>query len=385
MAQVGKWITRVLVIVCCLFTVLVGGFLLANGQNVLKMVNVIKLIDQNFLGESSVEGMFEGAIAGVVDSLGDKYSVYYNKEETARLYADIQGSFGGIGVMMRNEDGKVVVVSTVEDSVSEKAGICAGDIIVGVNGEDVTGLEIDQVVARVRGDIGSEVQVSVFRSSEQKTYDYTLIREKVEDVSVNASFLEEGSDIAYVRITKFTANTCNEVVRAVNKLTAQHGIRGIIMDLRSNSGGEMYSAVDLARLFVPAGPVVHIVEKDGETMTLSADGEPQIKVPLVVLIDGYTASASEIFAGAIKDTQVGVLVGTKTFGKGIVQGVHFLKDGSSVKLTHARYLTPNKNDIHQVGIEPDISCPFPEDMTAKNFQDVQLDKAIEVLQNMLAY
>lgn len=165
-------------------------------------------------------------------------------------------------------------------------------------------------------------------------------------------------------------------LRQLNNLIHDQGFKGLIIDLRNNGGGDVDAAANIAGLFVPEGPIVHIVDKDGSTNTITSKGA-QLDVPLVVLVNEYSASASEIFAGAVKDTHVGTLVGTKTYGKGIVQVIYPLSDGSSVKLTKSRYLTPNKNDINQVGIEPDVYCNFPQDMTAENFQDVQLDKAIE--------
>ena len=377
-----RQLKKILVIFCCLFTVIVGGFMLINGQNVVKMARVIGLIENHFLWESNMSGMFEGAIAGVVNSLGDKYSVYYNREETKELFQDVQGVFGGIGVFLTEDEGRTVVSSPVEGSVSVQAGIQSGDVIMNVNGEDVSMMDTDQVVARLRGDIGTEVQVSVLREADQKIYDYTLIREEINDTSAAATLLSSDPDIAYLRITKFASNTDEEVVDALNELIHDRGFKGLIVDLRNNGGGDVNAATNIAGLFVPAGPIVHIVDKDGSTNTVTSSGA-KLEVPLVVLVNEYSASASEIFAGAIKDTHAGTLVGTKTFGKGIVQVVYPLKDGSSVKLTQSRYLTPNKNDINQVGIEPDVYCDFPEDMTLETFQDVQLEKAIEILQEKM--
>lgn len=382
MDRFWKQLKRVIIVLCCLFTVVVGGFLLANGHNVVKMARVIGLIENNYLWDAQVSGMFEGAIAGVVDSLGDKYSVYYDQEKTKEIFQDVKGVFGGIGVLLTEDNGKTVVSSPVEGSVSDKAGIQSGDVIVNVNGEDVSAMDTDQIVARLRGDIGTEVKVSVLRAADQKIYDYTLIREQINDTSAAATLLADEPDIAYLRITKFASNTDEEVIEALNDLIHDQGFKGLIIDLRNNGGGDVDAATNIAGLFVPEGPIVHIVDKDGSTNTITSKGA-QLDVPLVVLVNEYSASASEIFAGAIKDTHVGTLVGTKTYGKGIVQVIYPLSDGSSVKLTKSRYLTPNKNDINQVGIEPDVYCNFPEDMTAENFQDVQLDKAIEILKEKM--
>ena len=382
MDRFWKQLKRVIILLCCLFTVVVGGFLVVNGHNVVKMARVIGLIESNYLWDAQVGKMFEGAIAGVVDSLGDKYSVYYDQEKTKEIFQDVKGIFGGIGVLLTEDNGKTVVSSPVEGSVSDKAGIQSGDVIVNVNGEDVSAMDTDQIVARLRGDIGTEVKVSVLREADQKIYDYTLVREQINDTSAAATLLAGEPDIAYLRITKFASNTDEEVIEALNNLIHDQGFKGLIIDLRNNGGGDVDAAANIAGLFVPEGPIVHIVDKDGSTNTITSKGA-QLDVPLVVLVNEYSASASEIFAGAVKDTHVGTLVGTKTYGKGIVQVIYPLSDGSSVKLTKSRYLTPNKNDINQVGIEPDVYCNFPQDMTAENFQDVQLDKAIEILKEKM--
>ena len=270
MDRFWKQLKRVIIVLCCLFTVVVGGFLLANGHNVVKMARVIGLIENNYLWDAQVSGMFEGAIAGVVDSLGDKYSVYYDQEKTKEIFQDVKGVFGGIGVLLTEDNGKTVVSSPVEGSVSDKAGIQSGDVIVNVNGEDVSAMDTDQIVARLRGDIGTEVKVSVLRAADQKIYDYTLVREQINDTSAAATLLADEPDIAYLRITKFASNTDEEVIEALNDLIHDQGFKGLIIDLRNNGGGDVDAATNIAGLFVPEGPIVHIVDKDGSTNTITS-------------------------------------------------------------------------------------------------------------------
>lgn len=382
MNNFAQRLKRVCIVFCCLFTVIVGSFLLFNSSSVIKMAHVVGLIQENFLWESTVDGMFEGATAGLVNSLGDKYSVYYSQEETKELYQSVQGIFGGIGIYIPDAEDRTVVSALVEGGPSERAGILAGDVVITVDDEDVSNWSSEKVVSKLRGDIGTEVRVSVMRESDQSIHDFTIIREAIDETSASAAMLKDEPDIAYLRISKFATNTDEETIEALNKLIQDKGFKGLIIDLRNNGGGDVDAAVNIASLFVPAGPVVHIVDKAGNSETKSSNGA-QIQVPLVVLVNEYSASASEIFAGAIKDTKVGTLVGTTTYGKGIVQVIYPLGDGSSVKLTQSRYLTPNKNDINTVGIEPDVYCDFPKDMTVETFKDVQLDKAIEILKEKI--
>lgn len=377
-----KQLSKAAIVFCCIFTILFGGFLLMHSNDVAKIVTVVSLIKNNYLNDFETDDMFEGVIAGIVASLGDKYSTYYTKEETKTLFSSIQGVFGGIGVYVPSDSEKTIVSGTVKDGAAERAGIRQNDVIIAVDGENVTRLSSDEVVAKIRGEIGTEVQISVMRQSDNSIHDFTIIREAVNEISAMATLLEGHEDIAYLRITSFAQNTDEAVVDELNKLLHGQGFKGLIIDLRNNGGGDVDAAVNIARLFLPEGPVVHIVNNKNVDNVRYAKGA-QIDVPLVVLVNQYSASASEILAGAIKDTKVGTLVGTTTYGKGLVQVVYPLNDGSSVKLTQSKYLTPNKNDINQVGITPDVEINFPEDMTIENFQDVQLDKAIEVLERML--
>ncbi len=382
MRNLIKWLGKGAVVFCCLFTIIFGGFLLINTGDIAKMATIIGLIDRTYLGESSTDKLFEGATAGLVSSLGDKYSTYYTVNETKELFADVQGVFGGIGITVPNDAEKTVIADTIEGSAAEKAGLRQNDVIIAVDGEDVTGLSSDQVVSKIRGDIGTSVKISIMRESDNRIHDFNLVRELINKTTATAQLLEGHEDIAYLRISEFSQNTDEAVVETLNELIKNQGFKGLIIDLRNNGGGNVDSAVNIARMFVPEGPVVHIVDKNGINDTKTAQGA-QITVPLVVLVNQYSASASEILAGAIKDTHAGTLVGATTYGKGLVQTIYPLADGSSVKLTTAKYLTPNKNDIHAIGIVPDVEIDFPEEMTIETFHDVQLDKAIEIMEGMI--
>lgn len=371
---------QVICIFCVIVTLGVGFLVVANFSEIMKVVYVSNLIDGAYLGETSKEMLFEGAVGGMVDALGDPYSEYLDQTSMESLMEDVSGKFSGIGVYVEpNEANQVVVVAPTEGGPSEKAGIKPGDIIAEVDDESMMNLNINEVVSRMKGEQGTTVKVTVMRDQALKSFD--IIRDVIEVETVQGHVLEEDKGIAYIRIAKFASTTADDFVEVLNDL-AKEDVQGLIIDLRYNGGGEVGAAANIAKLFLPEGPIVHMVDKNGNTETIFSSGA-QVTIPVVVLVDAYSASAAEILAGAMKDTQVATLVGTTTFGKGIVQTIYPLPDGTALKLTMAKYLTPNKNDIHKIGITPDVVVEFPEDMTEETYVDVQLEKAIEVLQEKI--
>jgi len=385
--QSGKKIIKgfisLLVLFCIVFTVIVGGVLLLNYQNIGQFVEVATLVKSEFLWPVDTGKIIEGAIQGMVDSLNDEYSVYMNAEKFKELQSHIQGAFGGIGIYVGVKEERITVIAPIEGTPAESAGIRRGDIIARINGKLTTTMDLEEAVAIMKGEPGTKVKVSIERAGEEKLLDYTITREIINVPTVIGKILSEHPDIAYLRISMFASNTDEAFSKEMKKLKDK-GFKGIIIDLRDNPGGDLHTVVNVASAFVPEGPVVHIVNNKGQMETLSAIGN-NIKVPIVVLVNGGSASASEILAGAIKDTGVGTLIGTKTFGKGIVQSIYFLNQGAGLKLTTAKYLTPNKNDIHKKGIVPDIEVELPEYIPGQKElpDDTQLLKAIEVLQNKL--
>lgn len=381
--RILRGIVTVLVLFSFTVTALVGAFFITNFQNIGQFFQVGAIIKSYFLWPVSMDKLLEGAIEGMVNSLGDEYSVYMNPEKFQELQSHIQGEFGGIGIYVGLRENKITVIAPIEGTPGAKAGIKSGDVIVKINDKPTENMDIDEAVGIMKGEPGTEVKVSISRPGVEKVLDFTITREIINVPTVEGNILQENPDIAYMRISMFASNTDEAFIEELNELT-EKGFKALIIDLRYNPGGDLQSVVNIAGQLIPEGPVVHIVSNDNKTQTLTAPGN-NIKVPIVVLINEGSASASEILAGAVKDTGVGKLIGTKTFGKGIVQSIYFLSQGAGLKLTTAKYLTPAKNDIHGKGIEPDIVVELPEYIPGQeeNFQDTQLLKAIQVLEEQI--
>jgi carboxyl-terminal processing protease len=290
------------------------------------------------------------------------------KEHTA-------GAFGGIGVTMGFKDNKVTIVSVLEGTPGEAAGLKANDEIVAVDDVPVSEYQPEEVSMHIRGEVGTEVKLTIHRAGSENE-DYTIKRDTITIRSAKGKMLE-GTEMGYIRIASFGENTGKEFQEEFQKLE-EAGMKGLIIDLRENPGGLIKSCVEVANMVVPKGPIVSVVQRDGSKEEHDSNLEAP-KVPVVVLIDGNSASASEILAGAIKDYKKGTLMGTTTFGKGIVQQLFTMTDGSAVKLTVSHYYTPNGNDIHKVGIEPDVEIKFDAEAYKADKTDNQLDAAIEYL------
>lgn len=370
----------VLGILACGF---VTGALITDYNNLGTLTRVLSLIDKHYLEKAAASDMINGAIKGVVESLGDPYSVYMPPKVYKELREQVQGSFGGIGILVGQNKEHITVVKPIKDTPAYEAGIKAGDIVFRIDGKDTKGMDMDTAVNLMRGPVGSEVTLTIYRTSDNKMQDVKITREVIKVPTVEGKILP-GTRIAYVTIMQFTANTYVELGRTLKELGVnvedphKSKVEGIILDLRGNPGGELESAVEVADYFVPQGPIVFIKYRSGEEEIFEADKD-FINLPLIVLVDGNSASASEIVAGAIKDTKSGTLVGTKTFGKGVVQSLYELQNKAGLKLTTGKYLTPAKHDINKKGIEPDIKLEAPQD--AK--EDVQLEKAVEIMQNKI--
>ncbi len=346
-----------------------------------KLEAISGLIDKNFYFEEEEKKLQDGIIRGYMEALDDPYSVYYNAEEYASFLEDSGGEYVGVGVQVsQNPDTNVItVVKVFEDGPAEKAGLMAEDVIDKVDGEDISNQDIDTVVKKIRGQEGTDVTLTVYRSSDGKTYDLQMKRRKVENPTVTSKMLDH--NIGYVSVSSFYEVTANQYIQAVDELK-QQGMEGLIVDLRDNGGGLLDIAVDMLDYMLPEGKLVYTEDKDGNvTSEYSSTDDEQFTLPLVVLVNGYSASASEIFAGAIKDYGTGMLVGTNTFGKGIVQRMFPLNDGSAVKLTIAKYFTPNGNDIHKIGIKPDVEVEFDAQAyrESNGEKDNQLEKAVECI------
>lgn len=320
-----------------------------------------------------------GAINGMIGALGDPYSSFMNPEESQEFGIEMEGNFEGIGAELSTKEGVLVVIAPIAGTPADKAGLRAGDRILEINKESTMNLKVDEAVKKIRGKKGTEVVLTILREGDQQSQEIKIIRDRIEVKSV--IYEKKENEIAYLRVTKFAENTSKEFSREVAKLIAD-GTKGLVLDLRSNPGGYLNSAVELASKFISEGELV-VSEKgrDGESREYRALGGDSLKsLPTVVLIDQGSASASEILAGALRDNRGIRLIGEKSFGKGSVQQLEDLKDGSTMRITIAKWFTPKGNCIHEIGLEPDVKVEFSKE-DIENKRDVQLEKAIEELKN----
>ena len=350
-----------------------------------KTVDKLKLLEQYIdyyyykSDEVSKEDMQNGMFKGLVDSLGDVYSCYFTPQEYQSLQQQTTGVYFGIGAYVSKdvESGACVISGVIKDTPAEAAGLMEGDVIYSVEGKEMNGLELEEVVSYIKGDEGTKVHITIYRNGEP--IEMELTRARVTSPTVDSEMKENG--IGYLQITEFDDVTTAQFEENFASLKEQ-GMKGLIIDLRSNPGGNVTTVCEIAEKLLPEGLVFYMEDKNGERTEYPCKGA-DFDLPLVVLVNEYSASAAEILSGAIKDAGIGKLVGKKTFGKGIVQTVAPLDDGSAIKLTIANYYTRNGNDIHLKGIEPDIEVDMDADAYLENKIDTQLEKAIEVLTEMM--
>lgn len=344
------------------------------------LVEVIKTVDKRYIGDVEINRLVTGAIKGAIDSLNDPYSAYFTAEEFKNFMISIQGSFEGIGISVTmDDDGLVRVISPIEDTPGHKAGILPDDKIIQINDIPVKGLTLDEAVSLMRGPKGTKVTLHIKREGIDNILTFEIIRDSIELKTVRHRIIED--DIGYIRITSFDENTSKEFKKSLNELNSKK-VRGLILDLRNNPGGLLNECVKVADELIGENLIVYTEDKSGNRTSEYRSGRNKINIPLIILINKYSASASEIVAGAVQDTKSGVLVGTKTFGKGSVQEPTVLKDGSGLKLTIAKYYLPSGKSIDGIGVEPDIVVELPKGVDIFNVseeQDTQLQKAIEVI------
>lgn len=352
-----------------------------SDETIQKLEEIQGYIDTYFfyLDDVDNQAIQDAIIKGYVNGFNDPYTVYYDAEETAALYESTSGTFSGIGVVVQQDTttGLVKFVKIYEEGPGQAAGFKAGDLVYKVDGEDMTGLDMDTVVSKIRGEIGTEVEITVLRGDNLEEYTATAIRAQIETHTVEYE-MKEGK-IGYISVSNFEQVTTKQFEAALDDLNDQ-GMKGLIIDLRNNTGGLLDVVCDMVDLIMGEGTIVSIKDKNGNGEVHTSDKDCKLNVPLVVLTNGYSASASEIFAGAVKDHELGTLVGTTTFGKGIVQNIYMLNDGTAFKFTSSEYFTPNGDNIHGVGITPDIEIEYEYDAENPDY-DNQLEKAIEVLKS----
>jgi carboxyl-terminal processing protease len=348
----------------------------AGVENKLKLLE--SSIKEYYLSDVSNEDLEVGLYRGLVDALGDPYSTYYTEEEVESLRETTQGVYYGIGayIGIDQETEYCKITGIIDGTPAQEAGLQAEDIIVSVDGESTKGMTTTDVVALIKGEENTDVVLTIYRTGETDYLDITVTRRQVEAPTVNYEMLDGG--MAYIQITQFEDVTANQFSEKLAQ-AREDGMKGLILDLRNNPGGTLTSVVDIARQLLPEGLIVYTEDKNGEREEYRCDGTQQLDVPLVVLVNDNSASASEILSGAIKDYGIGTLLGTTTFGKGIVQKVYGITDGSAVKLTISHYYTPNGNDIHGVGIEPDETLELDTEKYLEDGTDNQLLRAEEIL------
>lgn len=353
------------------------GLIASSTQQKLQVIR--EMIESKYLyGEDVDEDKLQEAIIkGYVDGLGDPYSVYYNEAETQSLMESTSGEFGGIGVVItQNIDTQIITFTTVyENSPGEKAGLKDGDILYKVDGEEVTGQDLDTVVSKIRGEKGTTVEITVYRGDSMEEYTCVVTRDIIE-VNTVAYEMKENK-IGYIAVSGFETVTYDQFEAALNDLTGQ-GMEALVIDLRNNPGGNLSTVCDMLDLILPEGTIVSTKDKNGNGSVLTSDEERQLNIPLAVLINGNSASASEIFAGAVQDYGIGTLVGTTTYGKGIVQELYQMTDGTCLKITTSEYFTPSGRNIHGTGIDPDIEVKYEYD-EANPEADNQLEAALNCL------
>lgn len=371
-----KIILTVFLIFCVIFTTMGVGIIATNYNNLGHFFQSYALIENLFLWPVEKEVLVEGMLDGMVASLGDKYSRYFSPEEYKNFQTSFQGIYGGIGIYADFVDDAVVVVSTMKDSPGEKAGLLPKDAIIGVDGESVVGMSIDQIVALIKGEPETEVVLKIKRN-EDEIFDVSLVRKYIDNPTVYTEMLEETPDLAYLQITGFSPKTYPDFLVKMNELLSQNP-KGLVIDLRGNPGGELESVVNVTGSFIPAGPVIHQVDRAGKTQSILTSGNT-LDLPIVVLTNGGTASAAEAMTGALQDNGVAYVIGTKTFGKGIVQTIYPLGNGGGLEITTHKYLTAGKRDIHKVGINPDLVV----ELTVEDTYDTQLEAGIEYLKEKI--
>ena len=356
---------------------------LSDSSHVQKIEYLEKMIDQEYLGEVDNAEMAEGIYAGLVYGLGDVYSRYYTADEYAQETASTDGAYAGIGVsIQKNKNGGVQIAECYEGGPGAEAGLQTGDVITAINDTDVTDMELSDVVSLIRENKDNTIVLTVFRENEEKSREISVDVTDVELPSVFGEMLDKKT--GYIQITQFTGVTPQQYKDMFAELKDK-GMERLVIDLRDNPGGLLTSVCDILREILPEGLIVYTEDKYGNREEENCDGKHQLDMPISVLVYENSASASEIFAGAVQDHEVGTIVGTTTYGKGVVQELRQLSDGSAVKLTVSNYYTPNGNSINKVGIKPDVEVKLASELLNKDEitheEDNQLQKALDVIEN----
>ena len=338
-------------------------------------------LENKYIGEINDEELIDGALKGYVNALGDPYTTYYTKEEMKEIMEETNGNFVGIGIYMTEniKENVIMVIKPIENSPAEKAGILPGDIITKINDVEYTGDKLEEASNKIRGEEGTKVKLEIYRNGETKEFEIT--RKKVVISHITTKVLED--NIGYIAISDFDGDCANEFKTKYKELEKK-GITKLIIDIRNNGGGIVDKSLEIANTMIEKGSTLLITKdkKNNEDITKATEN-PIINMPVVVLTNEYSATASEILAGALKDNNKATLVGTKTYGKGIIQALNKLSDGSRLKVTVSEYYTPNHTAINKIGITPDVEVELSDEakkqLNLEEKDDNQLQKAIEIL------
>lgn len=346
-----------------------------------KLSYLKKLIDETYLHDIKENDLNEGIYKGYVEGLGDQYSAYYDKKETKELSESLDGSFSGIGAVMTQDasSGVITITQVYDDSPAKKAGIKAGDILYRVEEKTVTGKDLDKVVSWIKGKKGTKVNLTLLRGTNSDKIKVTATRDVINVETVKYKVLE--NQIGYISISEFDSVTGAQFAKALKQLQKKN-IEGLVVDLRNNPGGSLSTVCDILDSILPKGLIVYTKDKNGKKEEYTSDEKHRLNLPMSVLVNGQSASASEIFAGAVQDYGKAEIIGTQTYGKGVVQNLFDLKDGTCVKLTTSEYFTPKGRNIDGKGITPDVKIEYK--YNAKDPKaDNQLDKAVSVVKDKI--
>lgn len=346
-----------------------------------KLSYLKKLIDETYLHDVKEKDLNEGIYKGYVEGLGDQYSAYYDKKETKELTESLDGSFSGIGAVMTQDasSGVITITRVYDDSPAKKAGIKTGDILYRVEEKTVTGKDLDKVVSWIKGKKGTKVNLTLLRGTNSDKIKVTATRDVINVETVKYKVLE--NQIGYISISEFDSVTGAQFAKALKQLQKKN-IEGLVVDLRNNPGGSLSTVCDILDSILPKGLIVYTKDKNGKKEEYTSDEKHRLNLPMSVLVNGQSASASEIFAGAVQDYGKAEIIGTQTYGKDVVQNLFDLKDGTCVKLTTSEYFTPKGRNIDGKGITPDVKIEYK--YNAKDPKaDNQLDKAVSVVKDKI--
>ena len=347
-----------------------------------KLEKIKSVLEKYYMGDIDYDKAMEGLYSGMIDSLGDPYTVYFSAEEYKKFSETTDGNYAGVGsTVTTNADGNCEFVKPFKDGPAFNAGIVPGDVLCEIEGEDVLGVDLDTVVSMIRGEAGTEVHLKIYRPSESDYLDITVVRGNIEVPTVEYQML--GNNIGYIVVSEFDRVTEDQFIKAVNDLEFQ-GMKALIVDLRDNPGGMLSTVTGMLGRIVPKGKLlIYMEDKAGNRDEYYSEDKRVLEVPIAVLINGNSASASEVFSGCLQDYGLATLIGTKSFGKGVVQSLIPLGDGSAIKVTTSKYYSPLGRNIHGVGFEPDIKVELDPELKGKATIPIEDDNQIQAAVDFL--